>query len=46
MTKTEAAEKAKEFIEQSSDEVQKVQVIVLGGGGWIDTNSWEIDNER
>lgn len=43
MTKQEVAEKAKEFIEKSPENVQKVQVIVLGGGGWIDTNSWEIE---
>ena len=44
-TKQEIAEEAKEMIENASEEVGRVQVILLGGGGWIDTKTWDVEEE-
>lgn len=46
MSKEEVAERAKEYIENAPENTQKIQVIFLGDGGWIGTQSWWVEEEE
>ena len=46
MSKQEAAEAAKAYILDAPEEAQRVQVILLGGGGWIEAQSWDIEEDE
>ena len=43
MTKEEIIQKITEYIQNAPSNVGKIQVILLGDGGWITCNSWEVE---
>ena len=45
MTKEEIIEEVTTYIEEAPRETGKIQVILLGNGGWITCNSWDVEEE-
>ena len=45
MTKEQAMEEINEYIKNAPKETGKIQVILLGNGGWLTTNSWVLEEE-
>lgn len=45
MTKEEIIKEVSEFIEEAPENVGRVQVILLGDGGWIEAENWDITEE-
>lgn len=43
MTKEEIINEITEYIKNAPDEAKKIQVILLGNGGWLTTNSWTVE---
>ena len=41
----EVAEAIKEYVLDAPEEAQRVQVILLGGGGWILAQNWDIEED-
>lgn len=46
MTKEEIINEITEYVENAPKETQRIQVILLGQGGWITCNSWDIEEEK
>lgn len=46
MTKTEIIEKVTEQIENAPKEAGRIQLIFLGGGGWIEATNYDITEEE
>ena len=46
MTKDEIIQEITQFVEQAPKNVGRIQTILLGGGGWIEAESWDITDEE
>ena len=45
MTKQEIIEQITEYVNDAPKNTAKIQVILLGGGGWITCNSYELEED-
>ena len=46
MTKEQIIEKVTEVIQNAPKEAGRVQIILLGGGGWIEANTYDMEEEK
>lgn len=45
MTKEQIIEKVTEIINNAPEECGRVQIILLGGGGWIEATTYDLEEE-
>lgn len=45
VTKEEAIEEITEYVTNAPENTGKIQVIILGDGGWLTTKSWKLEED-